>query len=430
MKKENGSVLVIFLLVLVLGIIAFLFVVKTDLINKFIQTSSQKTEQTNQVDKKEDDLALVPHIPNFDNLTFKDLPNLVDIRDIYDYQDNKIIVGFNHITEYDPKQKKIVRINNPKVLGSIHQGVLIDNYLYVSSDEYHQGNTTEVPAKYFMPKIDLDSGKIVKIYLKDDSRKFVNLDLLEDGGIIYASSWDGVFKFNPKDESFKYYAPGEVGVGENCIFGIHKVKNIIMADSGCANFIGESTYDPKTDKWIYEDKKDLVYSRPTNRDIKTLGLPTYLYISNLINEKYYLFADKGIYTLKKGEFPKFYKNIIAGIKGYETEPYGNYKLYITRDEKYALLITPNNCGMDPYSICSPLIAEYINLEIGQIKDLLKDNSEYAQLMKEPMDLSNFIFNLHETRINDVEDKIELIDKDNNVIIRFNKKSETLRFGLL
>src|SRR3972149_9654313 len=59
--------------------------------------------------------ALVSYIPNFDNLTFNDLPNFSDFRDIHDYNGHLLVIGLDRIVEYDKENNKFVRINDPKV---------------------------------------------------------------------------------------------------------------------------------------------------------------------------------------------------------------------------------------------------------------------------------------------------------------------------
>ena len=49
--------------------------------------------------------ALVEYIPNFETLTLVDLPNFTDFRDVYDYNEHIIVVGFNRVVEYYNKNK-------------------------------------------------------------------------------------------------------------------------------------------------------------------------------------------------------------------------------------------------------------------------------------------------------------------------------------
>ena len=235
--------------------------------------------------------ALVEYIPNFETLTLVDLPNFTDFRDVYDYNEHIIVVGFNRVVEYDNKNNKFIRANNPEVLGCVYDSAKIDNFLFVScnshfpDEKFLPETKTIIASKIY--KIDLNTGKIVKQYFGNElliapsidrhsasvfktKGARSNLILGSRGNILYMGSWDGVEKMDIVSEKITLYShPNELKPG-NELSGI-------------------GLGSPRPD-WF-----------AMNPPIKP---PVFKSISPLHHGKYYILATDGVYNLSEGQFPQ------------------------------------------------------------------------------------------------------------------------------
>lgn len=230
--------------------------------------------------------ALVSYIPNFDNLTLNDLPNLSDFRDMHDYNGHLIVIGYNRIIEYDKENNKFLRVNDPTVLGCINDSTKIGDYLYVSCNSHYPNDMYNPETKTIIAsgvyKIDLKTGKIVKQYfgkeiaidpniLANNGFAFKtigarsNLSLGSKGIILYMESWDGVEKMDTQTNKITIFSkPNEIKPGNE------------LSGTGLGIPIGISS------------------------PIKT---PEFKSISPLRDGKYYILASDGLYTLAEGQFP-------------------------------------------------------------------------------------------------------------------------------
>jgi hypothetical protein len=236
------------------------------------------------------------NVPNFSNLKIDDLPSFIDLRAAYQYGNQLILVGYGRIVFYDPQTNSFLKQN--QLLRCTFTAALFGNNLYVGCNGEMISQNKEVtfePSTIY--KIDLTSGKIMNIYFgpSQNDHKLVNIKLAKNGNYIWGSSDDENFRFDPESETFNFYSTRD------------------------SNFPQIDTNFPQIDNKV--------------KDQGSLSVPKFCGITNLINGKYYLISNVGVYTLASNEFPKFFKNIKAIYPCLQ----GN-RFYINKEESYILQI--------------------------------------------------------------------------------------------
>lgn len=305
-----------------------IFTIVLVLLSLYINSKKPQSTSNNQ--------ALVSYIPNFDSLTLDDLPNLTDFRDMYDYNNRLLVIGLNRIIEYDKESSKFTRVNDPRVLDCVYDSTKIGNFLFVSCNSQFPENkslqdaATVIASKIF--KIDLSTGEIVKQYfgnelLIDSSMNTnsdsafktkgarSNLTLGSKNNILYMSSWDGIEKMDTETEEITLYSgPGEIRPGNEL--------------SGTGLGLPE---------WFNKSPVET---------------PEFRFISPLRNNKYYILASDGLYTLIEGQFPQ--RVIDTKIEATELS-----KSAFSRDGQYLVFLGSNikrnqgqilSYGVDAYLI--------------------------------------------------------------------------------
>ncbi len=351
------------------------------------QTPSTATESKNSV--------FLRSIPNFDSLKISDLPNFTDVRGIFNYNNHQIVIGIDRIVEWNPATGQYVRISDPKKIVNVRSGIVLDKFLYVSSEVI--SSLDDWPGKRIVVKIDLASGEIVKKYLDNDSRRFANLTLVNYGNKIWASSWDGIFVLDPVTGAIKMYPSVACRSGH-----IYIKENILKSpcDMGDATYV----YDPSNDLWK-KDKYDVYeIGGSMNKRLSdfNLPLPEFFSISQQINGKYYLLSDKGVYTLGKTDFPKFYN----GLKDVHSYDQTKSKVYVTKDENYIILIGPETC----MQYCSLLLVNLVDFKRNVVTDLLTANEVYKALSVEKK--QNLADRIVKSSIEETQNQIILKNPDN------------------
>jgi len=334
-------------------------------------------------------LALINYVPNFETLSLNDLPNFVDYRQSYPYNNNLLIIGYNKIVEYDQNNKKIIRLNDTKVFNCINQSALIGTDLYVScyiSQKFPNNSSFPYSVLY---KLDLINGRVVKTYFDEipplpspldairtennlHGRK-VNMYLASQDSILWMSSWDGVVRMDTKTNQMKTYSIQNIFNNSRCFpSGIFNDQgNITVLAGGFADCDGSiSIYNSKDDRWEditinYEEysKKWKLY-KDSNK--LSVTFPTFLSISPIINEMYYLLASDGVYSLVSREFPK---KIIESPVSIQSD----IKSYISEDKRFILFIGEVGRGptFEVPLVQSVLDAYLIDLQKLTITNLMK-----------------------------------------------------------
>jgi len=375
-RRISLSTIIIFVLLGIIGVLGFLLVsAKLQTPGRVVKNSPMPTAAKSRDEVLDSNTVLVPYIPHFKNLSINDLPNFVDVRAVYPYNGNKIIIGIDRIAEYNAQSHKMVRVSNPDAALNIYSGALVGNYLWVTGTR-PTNNENDFPPKSEMNKIDIRTGKIVKTFFRDDPRRLVNLYVVEKEGKLWLYSNDGAFSFDPTSEKITPYSNEQLGNPGCKAHGIYKYKEQIKLAFLCDGDKA-STYDDVTDTWKLESFDSTEWSSAINRRLNDFGLdeiPTYSLISNIVNNKYYLFSDKGIFTLKSNEMPNYLSSAVV-TPTYDVGE-GKSKVYVASNEKYALIIGQELCGPGACPLLSGLV---VNLESGLVSNLLKDNKEYNSL---------------------------------------------------
>lgn len=300
-RKKYKFFKIIWIVIVIIGVLV--------LLSLYLNNKKSQSPPNNQ--------ALVSYIPNFNNLTLNDLPNLTDFRDIHDYNGNVIVIGLNRIIEYNKENNKFTRVNDPRILGCVYDSTKIGNSLFVSCNSHFPDNkflpeaTTIIASKLF--KIDLNTGKIVKQYfgkeLLIDSSIDTNSDsvfktkgarsnlmLGSKDDILYMASWDGVEKMDTETEKITLYSgPGEIKPGNEL--------------SGTGLGLPE---------WFNKSP---------------IETPEFKFISPLRNDKYYILSSDGLYTLVDGQFP--IKTIASKIEAFDIS-----KSTFSEDGQYLVYVGP------------------------------------------------------------------------------------------
>lgn len=323
-------------------------------------------------DENGEDTFLIDHIPNFDTLALTDLPNFDDVRSVFDYRGNKLIVGYDKIVEYDIRNNTYVRVNKALPDEAIYSGAKEGDFLYITTQGREYSGSDKDWRRLL--KIDLMSGKIVKTFFgKTTDPHYTNLNALSFGNSIWVSSWDGIMKIDPADDSMVFYPASDIGLSQ-CLGGLYTVDGLLKVKLEVSMVCGRedhsAVYNPSSNSWTETYVPVHEYSSLINKNLTDfeLPLPRYFSVSNLLNGKYYLTADKGIYTLSKNQLPKMIKPIM-------TEPH--FWSYIDSEEKKLLVLDYSReyLSGDPF-LEDFLFAEIIDLTSGKITDLVKKHPYY------------------------------------------------------
>lgn len=340
---------------------------------------------------------LFTEVPNFDRLSLEDLPyissNLVGRSVIY-YKEHLVITSENKIIEYNPKNNQIVRQSN-MLLPRIGGLAVIEDNLYIVGDSLDK-KENDFPGKTVIYVVSLKTGKIVKILLNNDQRDFANLNLVSKDGYLWGGSWDGVFKIDPTLGTITEL------VSKNKLYSPHLAfeNGKLMASDGQQKF--EYNYITQTwdEKPFIQSNDDLQYSK--NNSIfeeLSLQLPPFLSVYPITNDKHYLFADIGVFTLERGQFPKQFLKVNLKHPG----GLGGASSLVTKDEKYAVLITKRWWAGDnpiPDSF-TPTSIDIIQLEEKTVYDLIGKKSKLFDSKKVKLLLFDRYISLKEISDNTV-----------------------------
>jgi len=344
-----------------------------------ISFKSEKIAEPKQYNR-ENELAFTPEISNFETLKNDDLPNFYDVRGVYPYKKSLIIMGVNKIIEYDSISKKTLRINT-KPLSCAYSSAVIDNYLYIGCNGY----SSDDPSTIF--KVNLDSQEIEKTYGAVDLTgwNLTNIELSSHGKTLWGSSWQGVFKLNTVTDKPELYRPESLnflktkdGLENTC-----GAPNFIIVENNQVKVLGENCdnitiYDEKNNAWTPSVEKAYLASR-INKSAKDFGLdlPYYSSFSDIVNNKRYLFSENAIFTLSKHGLPEKIHSIQQ--KG-KYSPAG--KVYITKDEKYAVIISSDYEGPDrihPRKMSDALLVNLIDINTGNTMNLTDTRPELSHI---------------------------------------------------
>lgn len=383
--NQKGAIhfyLVILIIVLIFaGCIYVLLPEKTSVpLNSEFNKTTQKTFQKNDLVGRQ---LLVSEIPNFEALEGDNLPNFNDIRSVMPYGENLIVMGVNRVVEYDPKTESILRINS-KILSSIVSAAIIGDNLYLAANAPNN-DELPFPGKTQIYIVDLKSGIITGTFLDKDNKSYANLDVVAKDGFLWISSWDGIYKLDPLGGKMTLINILEYGGNGYHLF--LENDKIVLYQSDSRHFLDEANLNLVKDKSYNQSIASKI-----NKNAKDFGLdiPNYFAASDLINDKYYLFAPTKISTLKKGQMPELFMN----IKLRDEYFYSVSRAKVSEDENYALIILPIGGPWQAHaSLKHILYANLINLKTGEVTDLLNsplgngDSEVYFKMLGE---MDNYI----------------------------------------
>lgn len=375
-----------FLIVLLL----IVFFIQNKEAKKIQPSQSQSTVRSvpsltpNQSLQNDENLALVAYIPNFNSLQMSNFPNFTDVRGVYPYEKNIILTGRNAIAEYDPAKDQVVRTLNTRIIKSVFSTAIIGNNLYVVSvpELVTTGQWTDsTPVIY---KLDLVTGKVTTAYFgKQDLDpttklpKLTNLYITSKGKYLYASSYEGVMRIDTETKTIYTYPEAKVGFPGTCVTHIATKNDQVVGLINCQSRLGIIELDEQTDTWKYRDAPSEEFSSYINKRLTDVHypLPTYTYKTLLTNNKYYIFADKGVYLLEENKMPVFYKPIIVD-QLFDIEK-NRSKMYLTKDERYIALFGPVICGPGPACPVVDIIG--VDLQTNKVVGLLQKNTDYQKM---------------------------------------------------
>lgn len=412
---------------LVLGVFLTLILISGVLFLGFkkpsVNPETQIDTQNHQIDQTENNLLLIPEVPNFDNLNLEDLPDFVDVRSVSKYKNNLIIAGYGKVIEYSPQTGQVLRMNNSRLV-NISDADLIGDFLYVVSDRT-KPRGEEFPVKRMLSKVDLDSGRIVKEYFLDDQKSLANLMVQAKDANLWMSSWDGVLKLDTTNDTLTYYPPEKLQTSQNCPVDIFDINSVLTVYLNCSQQ-GKSIYDPQTDTWKFLTQTDYrEFPALINKDASSFGLefPDYEIILKQDQNNYLLFSNLGMFTLKRGEFPKHLNDLKLRYSYIPEGMDGMVKTIYLEEENAIFIIGMNSCGYGAQPTCLLIGAEYIDLRSNTNIDLIKDSNLATFTEKSVSDLAIQVQN---GQLTDDEGKITLKRYDKTVAT-FDKASRRLEF---
>ena len=369
---HNKTLLVMICIVLVAFLLGYAIVSNRDTISSSTLSPNPSIASTTKPTKQTQNDVFIRGIPNFGNKNMMELPNMTDTRGIYTYGDNYIVASIHRIIEFDPIQKQIVRMNNPDVLGCVHNTAKVDKYLFVTCN--HTDSKGNDLGNSKMAKIDLETGEIVKVYFANDSLKRVNLWVTALGSTVWGSSWDGIFVLDTPTDTMKTLAMADIGYPGCRAHRIYTKNNkiiVLITDGSDCPGGGTAEYDEQKNTWIrgpYTNES----VEETNQVpvVEGYKMPKYLALSDLIDDIYILVSDIGLFTLQKNEFPKqeivFPKPILMN---------GPVEVYIEPTARFVVVLGVYQMMGKPTTLSSALMIMVIDRTTKQVSYL---TNQYTQ----------------------------------------------------
>lgn len=329
---------------------------------------------------------LYEYIPDYDHFTLdswdrtsNNLPAKFNLDGAIEIPNGKLIgisLSENRIIEYDPQFYIVTRISYPFPLRR-------SCYPPYTA---HVNNTLYIACEAELFSVDLDSGKMVNKYSLTRLRDLNGIaDIEGDGDNLwvlgnYSQRDDYVItKIDTKSGKISDYTAKEVGTpliapaeadAKSCKRYLANVKDSIEIIDRCDKTHIYSL-DKKTNKW-QSTESDSKYVTEFNASV-SINLPNFFSLFKM-PDKTYLFADDGIYTLKKDQFP------VRKLQSY-LEQYNNAtNTFVNKDETYALILN----GAQSESIVNSNNLEtiikltLINLKDVEFYDLIENNIDALQ----------------------------------------------------
>ncbi len=242
----------------VLGVILFFialgfFVLQSKSKNQLTSTNETLISPTPEVIKENPYLdiqkieiknALVPYVPNFDNLSLSDLPNISDVRAAYSYNSHVILVGSSNIIELDPKTNEIIRVANTSIFDCFYYSIKIENDLYLACNETGK---LKLQGIY---KLDLKTGNVIKSYKPKLGVDFTNLNIALSGKTVWGGAQNGVIKIDTVTNDVSFYPSEKFNYFANCPwYNVGANDANVWVTPQASDCVGVSVYNNLTDSW-------------------------------------------------------------------------------------------------------------------------------------------------------------------------------------
>jgi hypothetical protein len=438
------------------------------------------------IDRNHSEQILINQVPHFLDLKLSDIPSIFDIKGIFNYKNNLIIVSTGSIVEYNPKTLDIVRQNDASIFSCINNATVIGIKLFVSCNGFV--NSKSQPKGIYV--INLENGKLEKIY-KQGSAVLDTVSVAALDTTLWVGSANKVVKIDVTTDHMNAYTPIDMGTEGCANFTVYGYAGSVWVTCSPGITSAVSLYDSKKDTWSpftppniggdsvytlgYNEKaiyflttastptlytyhrdtsswdqtspttlrvpsskpeaaemrgivgqSDVIFKELGQRSIAYLSyfdtvqkkvvdfeliVNPYIALSDVVNEKRYLFTNRTVDKLKEGGFPSAYKKLNGTIAS-------AVKMTVDPSENYAVFIGPQKDGNPPFTV------QLVILKTGEVVDPLKSNQE-LQYMK-PERLAEISTNIPTYTLLSTTKEAKLADpKTGNTLMIVNFKDKTV-----
>ncbi|MBP9719628.1 MAG: hypothetical protein KBD46_04085, partial [Candidatus Levybacteria bacterium] len=218
---------------------------------KVVPTPTKAVSTILPVDTSRNDTILVTGVPHFLDMKPSDLPNVYDVRGVFNYKQNLIIVSTSGIVEFDPRTNEIIRQNDSRLFNCMKYATVIGTTLYVSC--------TQPPGIY---GINLENGKLEKAYTGGSTLlSYATVSSVND--TLWVGGKNTVVKINTKDDAMQEYAPKDLGMPDCQYFMVHSYRENTWVTCVSPTIAGVSLYNEKDNTWtphIPENQTNPIYT--------------------------------------------------------------------------------------------------------------------------------------------------------------------------
>ncbi len=201
--------------------------------------------------KIENRQVFFPYVPNFDKLTIDGLPNISDIRGIFNYNDNLIIVALGNTIEYNPKSQTVIRQLDTNSVPCSYGAAKIGNYLYLACNGSLNSKDVFYNKASGIYVINLSTGILEKKYLPN-KLTFANNSITSSGKTLWVGADNGVAKIDTTDDTIIAFTQKQLGFSGKCEFYNVYANDVsvwvdIHPEDGCSD--GISLYNTNNNTW-------------------------------------------------------------------------------------------------------------------------------------------------------------------------------------
>lgn len=426
-KKQSGISSVFIISFAALIIVAGVFLsrgMKSTFDNGIIRDSEQPDQIT-------EDTFLYTRFPDFDSLSYEDIPNLTDVRKVFEYNGNLLVMGWASIVEYDTSADAFIRATLPtEVL--MFDVAKIEDTLYAADN----GNSPDTPAQPTLYVVDLKTGKLLNS-MQGTSEvlpyDLTNPSLHSYEKDLWISTRDYVLKFDTVSqtvtENYTLEALGykQQPTCDNAPFMVSEPGVVKVVEFACKNFI--STYNYDTNTWAIESSSNLDPSDYINKGAEDFGIefPYFGALSKMVGDAYYLSSDRGIYVITRNSLPKIHYAFKSGQFRWGAS------FISTKDGVNFVLAS---FGITEGIESEEYLKNLLLRDAVQVKLVNSDTQEVIDLIEKPeyrgkkyMDVATGLYGDMYGATTELTDTEYIIrDGEGNTVLRIDLGSKNLEFG--